>query len=64
MEQKYNQEGENVADLFGAVKAIRNGNGDYLVKYDNQVMRLSFAEDTVLTQENIAVILAALRESR
>jgi len=64
MEHKYNQDGENVASLFGAVAAIRNGNGDYLVRYEDQILILSFSEDTVLTAENVTVILAALRESR
>lgn len=64
MEHKYNQTGEDVTDLFGAVDAVRNVAGDYLVKFQDSVLILSFAEDTILTEENVDTICAALLGSR
>lgn len=62
--QKYNQTGEDVSDLWGAVAAIRNTIGGYLVKYPDAVLILDFAEDTVLSQSDAEIIRAALLEGR
>lgn len=62
--QKYNQTGEDVSDLWGAVAAVRNSIGGYLVKYEDAVLILDFAEDTVLSQSDADTIRAALLEGR
>lgn len=62
--QKYNQTGEDVSDLWGAVAAVRNSIGGYLVKYPDAVLILDFAEDTVLSQSDAEIIRAALLEGR
>lgn len=62
--QKYNQTGEDVSDLWGAVASVRNSIGGYLVKYPDAVLILDFAEDTVLSQSDAEIIRAALLEGR
>lgn len=64
MERKYNQLGSDVTDLWNAESAIRNVPGSYLVRYPDAVLILNFAEDTMLTSEQVQIIRTALYESR
>jgi hypothetical protein len=64
MDRKYNQTGEFVTELWGALEARRNAAGEYLVKYPDAIVIIGFADDTILTAEDVAVIRAALMESR
>lgn len=64
MERKYNQLGTDVTSLWDAEIAIRNVPGDYLVRYPDAVLILSFAEDTVLSSEHVQTVRTALLESR
>jgi len=64
MERKYNQLGINITSLWNAEMAIQNVPGDYLVRYPDAVLILSFAEDTVLSSEQVQTIRTALYESR
>lgn len=64
MEKKYNQNGEDVTDIWGAEVAIRNVRGDYLIRYQDAVLILNFEEDTILTPSEVDTIRAALYESR
>lgn len=64
MKIKINQSAEDVTKLWGATKAIRNVTGKYLVRYQNAILILDFAEDTVLLPDDVEVIRAALLESR
>lgn len=64
MERKYNQTGTDVSQLWGAEEAIQNVRGDYLVRYPDAVLIMNFAEDTVLSPEQIQTVRTALYESR
>lgn len=64
MDRKYNQTGEFVTELWGAVEARRNAAGEYLVKYADAIVIIGFADDSILTAEDVAVIRAALLERR
>lgn len=64
MKYRYNQNGQDVTELFGAEEAIRNKNNRYLVKFDDAVWILDFGPDTLLTAQNVSVIRDALSESR
>jgi len=64
MKRKYNQLGTDVNDLWNAEAAIRNVPGSYLVRYPDRILILNFAEDTVLSSEQVQIIRAALLEGR
>ena len=64
MARKYNQTGEFVNELWGAVEARRNTAGEYLVKYPDAVVFIRFAEDTILSSADVEIICEALLESR
>jgi len=64
MKRKYNQLGTDVKDLWNAEAAIRNVPGTYLVRYPDAVLILNFADDTVLSPEQVQIIRGALLESR
>jgi len=64
MKRKYNQLGKDVTSLWDAEMAIQNTTGEYLVRYPNAVLMLRFAEDTVLSSDQMQFVQAALLESR
>lgn len=64
MERKYNQLGTDVNALWNAKSAIRNVPGSYLVRYNDTILILNFAEDTILSREQAEIIRKALVESR
>jgi len=64
MERKYNQLGTDVNDLWNADSAIRNVPGAYLVRYPDVILILNFAEDTLLTPDQVQTICTALCGSR
>ena len=64
MERKYNQLGTDVTNLWNSESAIRNVPGSYLVRYPDVILILNFAEDTVLSQEQVKTIRTALLEGR
>lgn len=64
MDAKFNQTAEDVRGLWGAVAAAHNLNGTYYVRYQDAILILDFAEDTVLTPSDVEIIRAALLESR
>lgn len=64
MERKYNQAGNDVTSFWDAEQAMRNERGDYLVRYPDRVLILNFAEDTVLSAQQVQTVRRALCESR
>ena len=59
---KANETREYCTDAWGAEEAFRNGNGTYLVRYEDAFWVISYSLEEPLTQEQVDAIIAALKE--